>query len=531
MVINSKRFRGNYWTIAVCLVAIGGFLRFFLLTNQSLWWDEGFSVYNSDGSSFVELFFRVRTLLHADKFQPLYYWILFVIRQIFGDSETVLRGFSAVLGTLTLFIVYLTGVRFYEKQYALWSLGLITFSSLIILYSQEVRNYALILFLAALQLYVLSEAIVTPLKQRRHSRLVFSLLTSLGLFCSVQMSVFSASLCTSHFLLDRKWKQWFKWWMPAGVFCLPAVIYYMTLPGETNPGVVGVSRSDFPIFINIAFVVYGILVGLTYGPPQDELRADDKFNVLLNYLPELFILCFLGTAIACFLLIAFLREREQSKFKRSSLFFLCLLISCLIFGLLMALVTDINWVPRHSLFGWLPFSLLLPSAFCRPMLTKRRSGKIYKSAQLSVAALIALNVYSTYNYYFKPAYWRDDFRSTAQYLQSAQTDSSESVLLTGDPRLLKYYGDMRTLYSNVFVEKIKAGDQTWINDLKQITNASENITVIIYRSSWFNRKDVIAPLLDEYELVKEVNSFKGFKVLHLKAYESSSMSITVPRRG
>lgn len=151
----NRRWLSSYLPILLVMI-VAGFLRFFMLTNQSLWFDEGLSLTNSDVSTLQESISRVRQITNSDRFQPLYFIVLFLWRQLFGDSEFVLRSFSAILGIGSSIVIFFTALRIYGKKHAFWSLLIVTFSSFCVYYSQETRNYSLVIFIASLQIYLFS---------------------------------------------------------------------------------------------------------------------------------------------------------------------------------------------------------------------------------------------------------------------------------------------------------------------------------------------------------------------------------------
>ncbi|MHC5830586.1 MAG: hypothetical protein ACYT04_85240, partial [Nostoc sp.] len=57
--IQNEKWSRYYLSILIVII-LGAFLRFFMLANQSLWYDEGFSLINSDVSTFQESLSRVR---------------------------------------------------------------------------------------------------------------------------------------------------------------------------------------------------------------------------------------------------------------------------------------------------------------------------------------------------------------------------------------------------------------------------------------------------------------------------------------
>ena len=55
-----------------------------------------------------------------------------------------------------------------------------------------------------------------------------------------------------------------------------------------------------------------------------------------------------------------------------------------------------------------------------------------------------MNVYASFNYFYKSDYWRDDYRSAASYLAANLNETDRAIMLWGEPRLLSYYGDTST---------------------------------------------------------------------------------------
>ena len=510
----------NHIFKAFGLIFIGSFLRFFLLTNQSLWWDEGYSLNNSEGSSPLENLILVRHIFNADKFQPLYYWILFWVRKTLGDSEAVLRGFSALLGALTLPVIYFTALNSYSKKHALWSLGIATFSAFLIYYSQEVRNYSLMILIASLQLYFLSLILFNHDKRISNFKVVvaFAFLSCIGLFCSIQMLVFTCSLCLSHFFVCRDKKIWVKHWLVTILASWPAIVYFASLPGKINPSSVPISRTGGSMILNIAYTVYGLLVGITYGPPQDELRSINRVATLSGHFSELFIFFIFFCLILSFLVVVLVRRNSIKVHKTANYHYFLLIVFCLFFGSLLAKTTGMNWVPRHSSFMVLPILLLLPSTFCDhlPNPINTPPPETYRFAKFTILALIVMNIYSSGNYFFDDRHWRDDYRGLTQHLISLQENSYTSILLTGEPSLLKYYGDFQTTYKGGYTRKLKEGNPSWVDDIASQSSDHDRFVVTAYQIEKFTQDNIANALSSEFRLLNINHEFKGFQVYQLE---------------
>ncbi|MBC6432009.1 hypothetical protein FM036_14990 [Nostoc sp. HG1] len=278
-ILNQRWSR--YYLFVLIVIILGVFLCFFLLTKQSLWYDEGLTLSLTDASTLQETIEKVRTVKNSDRFQPLYFIVLFLWRQMFGESEFALRSLSALLGIGSIIAVFFTALRIYGKKHALWSLVIITFSSFCVYYSQEARIYALAIFICSLQLYFFSAVLVKNEDNQGISIWLFSILTGIGVFSNINFCFSTIALCLSHIPIYKNLRQWLQWWLPAAFLSLPPVLYYLTLPGATDPESITVSRLGFPIIQNIIFVLYGILVGTTMGLQRSNCMAMIKYRLCL----------------------------------------------------------------------------------------------------------------------------------------------------------------------------------------------------------------------------------------------------------
>ena len=138
----------------VLLLAITGLataLRLYALDEQSLWYDEAFSVYlaRMDPGEIA-----ARTA--ADIQPPLYYFLLHGWIKLLGDEEAALRGLSVLFGILTVPLLYGVAWQLFRRQVAaLLAAFLVAISPLHIWYAQETRMYTLLVFLCLLSSYLL----------------------------------------------------------------------------------------------------------------------------------------------------------------------------------------------------------------------------------------------------------------------------------------------------------------------------------------------------------------------------------------
>jgi uncharacterized membrane protein len=144
------------WTLAA-IVVIGAVVRFHGLGDQSLWYDEAVSWTQSHGS-ILDLF----RLTSEDNYPPLHNLLLFVTIHLFGDAEWSLRLPSAILGTLTIPLLYAITARLAGPVAGLFAALILALSGFHVWYSQEARMYALLGFTATLFAWVLLRYMTAP---------------------------------------------------------------------------------------------------------------------------------------------------------------------------------------------------------------------------------------------------------------------------------------------------------------------------------------------------------------------------------
>lgn len=137
--------------LLVLIMVLAAGLRFFRIDAQSLWYDEGFSVFLAR-LGLGEITSRTA----ADIQPPLYYYLLSLWLTLLGDSELALRGLSALFGFLTVPLIYAVGWELFRRRLAgLLAAFVLAIAPLHIWYGQEIRMYTLLTLLCLLSSYLL----------------------------------------------------------------------------------------------------------------------------------------------------------------------------------------------------------------------------------------------------------------------------------------------------------------------------------------------------------------------------------------
>jgi len=131
------------------LIVLGSFaLRVYRLGDANVWWDEALAIW-----AVRKGLGGVTAWTASDVHPPLYFWSLWGWVQLFGEGELAARLLSAVLGVLTVIIVYRLGRRLRGERVGLLAAFLTGFSRFHIWWSQELRMYVLAGLLGTLSLY------------------------------------------------------------------------------------------------------------------------------------------------------------------------------------------------------------------------------------------------------------------------------------------------------------------------------------------------------------------------------------------
>ena len=138
------------WTVLFVAYA----LRVGTLTLQSLWVDEGYALYFTDGN-FPKV---MRTIVQPQHNGPLFYFLLFWWRQIAGDSDFAIRFLSVILNVLTLPLLFRWAKRLFTERTAFIACWLFAFSPFSLWFGQEAKMYALHMMVATASSLVLTEA-------------------------------------------------------------------------------------------------------------------------------------------------------------------------------------------------------------------------------------------------------------------------------------------------------------------------------------------------------------------------------------
>jgi uncharacterized membrane protein len=148
--------------LVLLVVALGASLRLYRLGAQPLWVDEATSLRFARGS--LSQLWSWSAIVDPGN-PPLYYSLLHGWL-VFGDSEASLRLLSALLGVLTIPLVYALGRTIRDHWLGIVAALLFAISPFQVWYAQEARGYALLTFGATLAMLGVANILRHPERTR-----------------------------------------------------------------------------------------------------------------------------------------------------------------------------------------------------------------------------------------------------------------------------------------------------------------------------------------------------------------------------
>ena len=146
-----NKLKDNY--LLVIIIFLAAVLRLYHLDYQSIWLDEIITMKECNPKLSFNESYEIMKIWENNPI--IYYYLVKINSMIFGHSTIVVRGFSAIIGVLCVYLFYLIGKEISEKKTGLIAALLASINFFLITYSQEARAYILITFFTILSFYQL----------------------------------------------------------------------------------------------------------------------------------------------------------------------------------------------------------------------------------------------------------------------------------------------------------------------------------------------------------------------------------------
>lgn len=254
----------RFAAVVVAMVALALCLRLYGIHRHEVWHDEAISFHMATHSDWLQ---SARLGSHP----PLYYLLLRAWVPIAGSSPTALRLPSAIFGTLSIFVLIGLGREVFNREVGLWAGAFATIAPIHIYYSQEARNYALLILVLLLTLWALWKA----MQQNTWKRwaLVFigtliafyvHLFSVLALLPTLLLPVFWAQPSDTH----SRWTRFVFVALSGGLLLAPWVlwtVFWLPFAHETNVGFVATIWQKTPPALAIPKSIEALALGFHKG--------------------------------------------------------------------------------------------------------------------------------------------------------------------------------------------------------------------------------------------------------------------------
>jgi len=416
------------WSV-VCLIALGFALRVYRLGSQSLWIDEMLSLmeatilYHQD-----TLWGSILHNLHG----PLHSVVVFLCWKLAGLSEFWLRFPSVIAGTATLAVMYLLASAVYDRHTAWWAVLLLSLSPFHIWYSQEARNYSLLLLFTTLSMYFLHRLLFSG-GSRSWLNYVWS--TAGALLSNLSSVLLLPTQAAATFLSGPANRR----------RALTAALAMLLLVAVLSPWLLEFNERLEPARAltttpippeellrgdttftpwAIPFTFFAFSLGYSVGPSLRELHAESALAAVR-----------IDTAVLalCALVFGGVTALGIWKTRDDRATLMTLLLYIVIPVLLVSLLSARNikvFNPRYVMVSLPAYVLLLARGLSQV-------GRAWlRWSNLGLVLLLFL--FSLSNHYFDPRYAKEDFRSAARYVE-ANVQRDDAIVVTSGRSLFDLY--------------------------------------------------------------------------------------------
>ena len=529
-----RQRRSYYLVLLILWLAFG--LRLYRLERQSIWWDEGHSIFVANHP-----LPKIPTLPAMDVHPPAYFALLHGWMAWLGRSEFILRYLSVIFSLLTVALLW----RFSRalspstRSTALVAVLLAALSPLYVAYAQEVRSYAMITFLTLGSAFALWQ-IMTTLRQAKQSLswlIVYVLFTAACLYTHYftiflllfQNLIWLGWLAHDRFLTKNPhFNQHLKGWFAAQAVTLILFLpqFWLALRQVTTYTNPNLSPPDLVYFISRTWQAY--TVGLTIDPTPARWGMWILVAILIvawgiywvrGQLSALsYQLFFLLAWLLIPLTAYFIVLQRQPSFEPRYM----MLITPALFLLFAFSISDLairnNFAlpysgrsqnlryPREA-YGpkkWIRFRLP-PSAFCLTLLTLTLTPFI-----------IGLHSYFTNQTYFK-----DDSAGVARWLATETT--ANDIVYVDVPHPFHYYAKQSGIPAPtryLFVDVHTAAET-----LNQEAAGRERLYWVTWRGSDTDPREVVPFLAEKTGRRFDQRDFRGYQVTWFELPDRAAFSL------
>lgn len=526
--------------LLIAIIFLATLLRFYNLADQSLWYDEGFSIALAKSSWAKAIAWTAQ-----DVHPPLYYLLLHLWLRLCGDHAFVVRAFSALFGIALLPLMYLMGKRLLGQAAGITTALLAAFSPLGLYYSRETRMYTLATFLALLTSYLLlriTDAQCTPKK-----RILLWSIYLLTALAAAYVHYFALPILIAHAIYFVLW--WLASGRPLGHLREAIAVLLLWIVGYAPWTAILINRylydtgywaATMPFLLALHRVFTSLSVGETVWEPT-------AWYITIGYV----VLLLVG-------LSGFFRtQRDSRKIHPLSFLWINLLVPAILIAFLYSRKPRIS--PRHSMLLSPAFLLLIsntighflankfvvsasalktlvvgtpvPKRFAVDTLVPEECTEVRTTdtprvlfgllpAFIAFSFVLATSAYADYNLFSNPNMRRPDFRAAISYI-CEQRKPDEAVLLVSGHMfpIFDYYCPNCERYPIPDDPLLRVDHMLtlqFIDQLQYIMAGKHGAWLLLWQDHVVDPQHIVANLLLSQGTELPVPAFHGVGVRHFR---------------
>jgi len=483
----------------VLLLVLGGFwLRIFRLDLQSIWSDEGLSIYRAS-QSLSDIVALSQSGIHPPVYDSLlHFWI-----RLAGSYEFSTRYLSLFFGVLALTVLFQLGRLLLGRRGALLATLVAAAAPFLVYYSQETRMYAPALFCSLLSV------LAAVRWMRSNGSRVWLACYFVSAAAAVYTHYYSWLVVASlNFFVvlwagasGRTGRQRLVAWAAAqvtlGIAYIPwARVLINKYETYLTPG----SNLD-PL---AALYQTMVSFGLSYSggqaastPGQIDVPGDHQRVVVMAAALAL---------IAGFGVVSGIISRQRRGLAFQWAFLPAYLIIP-VAGIIMLSLGKRDFAPRYLLFTAPAYYLLLGQGIDSLLDAGRNLQRTL--GVLALLTVLGTSSLSLYNYYYDPTYWRDDLRGTVDFINS-NSRNGDAIVLNAyyqKPSFEYYYRK-----ESPVIGLPASTSPDWDRELavlKDIASKHDRVWLVLWQTYFTDPQGQIQKYLDDNAIRFKITQFRG----------------------
>lgn len=471
------------------------------LGGKSLWWDESLSLHRVEGtlayalSGEIALTDSVVELSTVDNHPPAYFVVLWLAIRLFGQSEFALRVPSLFFLTPIVPLLYATGRRLVNRRAGLAAAMLGAISPMYLWYSQEARMYAMVAVLSLFSFYCFARAFLGRQRglelQRRWPWIVGCILASTLTLLTHHLGSLLVAFEILALVVLILWESVSRRVLIPTAAVLATVSLVSLYRAVLNLPNIPSNRAGWS-FVQLPVLLRDLLNSFSLGLSVDV--AD-------WYVMAVDLLCLLLMVIGAARLLV---PSGRQKWHSTGWLLLSYLIIPVALLYLVSYVQPAYLTSRHLIMITPAFHLLVATG-----LTAWR-GRSLVIASLAWVILLSGVGYSTYNYFYDPAYDKDQHREWGAYLNDHVRPGDVVVV---DPphieELYHYYTDIDVPW--IGLPSLGGTSEQTVAKLEEIVAQHDRVWLAFSSTpAWGDPDHPAGAWLNENAFLVDYQEFEGY---------------------